>query len=171
MKKRFLIIFSFLAFFSLFAAGYKAEKVEAVSQYGIVRKFTTPKATRGTWYYRQKGDKNIYKVKITAHTAAGDKLYVRSEKFFKNHVDNLSHVKRNAFIKKVMKKNIYVAYKYKNGFNVNNWVDLAGDGVYYLPASKKVNGKKVKALQLATGAGPYNVAYAYKSKALVKAAK
>lgn len=54
------------------------------------------------------------------------------------------------------------------GFNVNNWVNLAGDGEYYIPVTRTVNGKKVKALRIATGAGPYTAAYAYKTKALVK---
>ena len=42
------------------------------------------------------------------------------------------------------------------------------DSEYYIPVTRTVNGKKVKALRIATGAGPYTAAYAYKTKALVK---
>lgn len=135
---------------------------------GIVKRFTTPKATRGTWYYYEKGDTNktIYKVKITTHSVNGNKLYVPSQKFFKKHVYNVSTKKRNQFIKKT--ENIYAGFKYKKGFNVNNWVNLAGDGEYYIPTTKKINGKKVKTLRIATGSGPFTVGYAFKNKKLAK---
>lgn len=70
-----------------------------------------------------------------------------------------------------MKKNIYRGFLYKKGFNVNNWVSVAGDVEYYLPVVKTVAGKKVKALKVATGAGPYTAYYAYKSRALVNTGK
>ena len=70
-----------------------------------------------------------------------------------------------------MKKNIYAAYNFKKGFNVNNWVNLAGDGVYYIPVTRTVKGKKVKALKIATGADQHASAYAYRTKVLARAAK
>ncbi|GAA3635590.1 hypothetical protein GCM10022297_12880 [Lactobacillus hamsteri] len=178
MKKRYLFLLSLLAFLGVFTVGMQSQSqtVQAANQYGIARKYTTPKATRGTWYYRETGKyssdkKTIYKVKITAHTAAGNKLYVPSESFLKKNVYNVSAKKRNAFIKKVTKKNIYAAYDFKKGFNVNNWINLAGDGIFYIPTTRKVNGKKVKALKIATGASQQAVSYAFKTKALAKAAK
>lgn len=178
MKKRYLFLLSLLAFLSVFAVGMQSqsETVKASNPYGIARKYTTPKATRGTWYYRETGKyssdkKTIYKVKITAHTAAGNKLYVPSEAFFKKNVYNVSAKKRNAFIKKVMKKNIYAAYDFKKGFNINNWVNLAGDGVFYIPVTRTVKGKKVKALKIATGASQQAVGYAFKTKKLAREAK
>lgn len=68
-------------------------------------------------------------------------------------------------------QNVYAAYNFKKGFNVNNWVNLAGDGVYYIPVTRTVKGKKVKALKIATGADQHASAYAFKTKALAKAAK
>lgn len=166
MKKKILFLMSLLAALTIGLIGYKAEPVSAANQYGIAKKFTTPKATRGVWYYHEKGSEKIEKLKITKHTAAGYKLYVPSQKFFKKNVYQASVKKRNAFIKKVMKKNIYAGFLYKKGFNVNNWVSVAGDGIYYLPVAKMVAGKKVKALRVATGAGPYTAYYAYKTKKL-----
>ena len=168
MKKKFLVILAFLSCLSLFAIN-KTQNVQAANKYGISRKYTTPKVTRGTWYYLEDGKMN--KIKITAHTAAGSKLYVPSKAFFEKNVYNVSTKKRNAFIKKVMKKNIYAGYNYKKGFNVNNWVNLAGDGVYYIPKKMTVKDTKVTALRIATGAGPYTSAYAFKSPELAKAAK
>lgn len=171
MKKKFMFLMSLLAVVTVGLISYNAQPVSAANQYGIAKKFTTPKATRGVWYYKEKGSKKIESLKITKHTAAGDKLYVPSQAFFKKNVYTVSASKRNAFIKKVMKKNIYAAFLYKKGFNVNNWVSVAGDGIYYLPVTKTVANKKVKALRVATGAGPYTAYYAYKTKKLVNAAK
>lgn len=42
---------------------------------------------------------------------------------------------------------------------------------YYIPVTRTVKGKKVKALKIATGADQYASAYAFKTKALAKAAK
>lgn len=165
MKKKILLFVSLLAGL-LFFVSTPTYASKIPKGYGIAKVFTTPKATRGTWYYREKGDKNISKVKITAHTIDGKKLYVPSQTFFKKNVYNVSTKKRNQFIKKT--QNIYAGSLYKKGFNVNNWVNLAGAGDYYIPVTRTVNGKKVKALRLATGAGPYTAAYAYKNKALVK---
>lgn len=168
MKKKLLLFVSFLAGL-LFLVSTSTYASKLPKGYGIAKTFTTPKATRGTWYYREKGDKTISKVKITAHSVDGKKLYVPSQKFFEKNVYNVSAKKRNQFIKKT--ENIYAAANYKKGFNVNNWVNLAGDGEYYIPVTRTVNGKKVKALRIATGAGPYTAAYAYKTKKLARLAK
>lgn len=170
MKKKILVVLSFIALLGVMAFALpKANTQAATTKYGIARKFTTPKATRGTWYYREGNEKKIYQLKITKHAVNKNHLYVRSEKYFKKHVYGVNPTKLSKFIKQT--ENIYAAQKYQRGFNVNNWVNLAGDGNYYLPVTRKVNGKKVHALKLATGAGPYLAAYAYKTKALVKQAK
>ena len=49
MRKRYLFLMSLVAFFSIFFVGMQSQNVYAASQYGIARKYTTPKATRGTW--------------------------------------------------------------------------------------------------------------------------
>lgn len=172
MKKKLVYLFSaaLFIFLGIFQLGLKSETVEGA--YGISHPYNTPLATRGNWYYLDrdsKGAKKIYTVKITAHAVNKDKLYVPSQKYFKKHVYNASEKKRNQFIEQT--KNIYAAYNYKKGFNVNNWVSLAGDGVYYLPTTRKVKGKKVKALRIATGAGPFTAAYAYQTKKLARLAK
>lgn len=172
MKKNFIYLFSItlFIFLGIFHLGLKAQTVEGA--YGIARPYNTPLATRGTWYYRDQDSsdkKKLYTVKITAHAVNKDKLYVPSQKYFKKHVYQATEKQRNKFIEQT--KNIYAAYNYKKGFNVNNWVNLAGDGVYYVPVTRKVKGKKVKALRIATGAGPYTASYAYRTKALTRQAK
>ncbi|MCT7762189.1 MAG: hypothetical protein N4R47_04375 [Lactobacillus crispatus] len=47
-------------------------RVDAAS-WGAKNLFTTPKETRGTWYYKQEG--KIKKLKITTHTFNKIKLY------------------------------------------------------------------------------------------------
>ncbi len=47
MRKRYLFLMSLVAFFSIFFVGIQSQNVHAASQYGITRKYTTPKATRG----------------------------------------------------------------------------------------------------------------------------
>ena len=59
-------------------------------------------------------------------------------------------------------------YKGKTGFNVNNWLPTAGDGVYYVPVTRTRDGKKVTALRIGTGANNYFASYAYKTKELAK---
>lgn len=81
MKKKLLLFVSFLAGL-LFLVSTPTYASKLPKGYGIAKTFTTPKATRGTWYYREKGDKTISKVKITAHSVDGKKLYVPSQKFF-----------------------------------------------------------------------------------------
>lgn len=173
MKKKFLYLVSLLTFMGILFV-IRPVTVEANNQYGVAHRFTTPLATRGIWYYRNtdsysSNKKTIHVLKITAHTVDGQKLYVPSQKFFKKHVYRVSTKKRNQFIEKT--QHLSAAYKFRKGFNVNNWVNLAGDGEYYLPVIKKINGKRVTALQLATGAGPMVYATAYKSKALARKMK
>lgn len=171
MKKKFLFLLSLFALIGIFFVARPNQPVQAANNYGIARKYTTPLATRGIWYYRD--GKKISTVKITAHSVKDQelyKLYVPSQKYFKKHVYNVSAKKRNAFIKKT--KNLYAAYNFKKGFNVNNWVNLAGAGNYYLPGTKNIKSKKVAVLRLATGANAMVTAgIAYKTRALAQSNK
>ncbi len=104
--------------------------VNAASQ-GVKALFTTPKATRGTWYYKEDG--KIRHCKITAHTVDGRKLYkVLPKKEYvkwKNRVERKNLKEHRKFIDKI--NNIqFPAYKLKwhgiTSFNTNDWVTGAG---------------------------------------------
>lgn len=104
--------------------------VNAASQ-GVKALFTTPKATRGTWYYKEDG--KIRYCKITAHTVDGRKLYkVLPKKEYvkwKNRVERKNLKEHRKFIDKI--NNIqFQAYKLKwhgiTSFNTNDWVTGAG---------------------------------------------
>ena len=53
---------------------HKKQK-QLLNTWGAKEVFTTPKSTRGTWYYKEKG--KVKKFSITAHTVNGLKLYKR----------------------------------------------------------------------------------------------
>lgn len=129
--------------------------VNAASQ-GAKALFTTPKATRGTWYYKEDG--KIRHCKITAHTVDGRKLYkVLPKKEYvkwKNRVERKNLKEHRKFIDKI--NNIqFPAYKLKwhgiTSFNTNDWVTGAGNGTYYVPVTKTRHGKKVKAIRFGYG--------------------
>lgn len=146
--------------------------VNAASQ-GAKSLFTTPKATRGTWYYKEDG--RIKHCKITAHTVDGRKLYkILPEKEYakwKNRVERQNIKEHRKLISKINTIQ-FQAYKLKwhgiTSFNTNGWVTGAGNGIYYVPVTKTRHGKKVKAIRFDQGAGNYFDRYGYKTKKLAK---
>ena len=75
MKKKLLLFVSFLAGL-LFLISTSTYASKLPKGYGIAKTFTTPKATRGTWYYRGKGDKTISKVKIRSEELLKELVYL-----------------------------------------------------------------------------------------------
>lgn len=75
MKKKFLLLLS--AFLLVLGLASVSSKTDAATikatDWGAKKAFTTPKKTRGTWYYKE--DKKVKKFKITAYTIDGVKLY------------------------------------------------------------------------------------------------
>lgn len=75
MKKKFLLLLS--AFLLVLGLASVSSKTDAATikatDWGAKKVFTTPKKTRGTWYYKE--DKKVKKFKITAYTIDGVKLY------------------------------------------------------------------------------------------------
>lgn len=135
--------------------------------------FTTPKATRGTWYYKEDG--RIKHCKITAHTVDGRKLYkILPEKEYAKWENRVEHQNIKEHRKLISKINTiqFQAYKLKwhgiTSFNTNGWVTGAGNGIYYVPVTKTRHGKKVKAIRFGSGAGNYFDRYGYKTKKLAR---
>ena len=135
--------------------------------------FTTPKATRGTWYYKEDG--RIKHCKITAHTVDGRKLYkILPEKEYAKWENRVEHQNIKEHRKLISKINTiqFQAYKLKwhgiTSFNTNDWVTGAGNGIYYVPVTKTRHGKKVKAIRFGSGAGNYFDRYGYKTKKLAR---
>lgn len=71
LKNRVIFLTAFIVS-CLFCINISSQNVKAAS-WGAKEMFTTPKSTRGVWYYND--DDQIKKLKITAHTVNGGKLY------------------------------------------------------------------------------------------------
>ena len=143
------------------------------ASWGAKSLFTTPKATRGTWYYKEDG--RIKHCKITAHTVDGRKLYkILPEKEYAKWENRVEHQNIKEHRKLISKINTiqFQAYKLKwhgiTSFNTNGWVTRAGNGIYYVPVTKTRHGKKVKAIRFGSGAGNYFDRYGYKTKKLAR---
>ena len=141
------------------------------ASWGAKSLFTTPKATRGTWYYKEDG--RIKHCKITAHTVDERKLYkILPEKEYAKWENRVEHQNIKEHRKLISKINTiqFQAYKLKwhgiTSFNTNDWVTGAGNGIYYVPVTKTRHGKKVKAIRFGSGAGNYFDRYGYKTKKL-----
>lgn len=143
------------------------------ASWGATKVFTTPKKTRGTWYFKEDGE--MEKVTITAHTVNKLKLYhelkgkvsAKWDKKFRKLSD-----KKQIQLQKQFNKTRLAAYNFSfhgiKSFNANGWLATGGDGFYYTPVTRKVNGKKVKALRLGEGATNQLDTYAFHNKNLVK---
>ena len=143
------------------------------ASWGAKSLFTTPKAIRGTWYYKEDG--RIKHCKITAHTVDGRKLYkILPEKEYAKWENRVEHQNIKEHRKLISKINTiqFQAYKLKwhgiTSFNTNDWVTGAGNGIYYVPVTKTRHGKKVKAIRFGSGAGNYFDRYGYKTKKLAR---
>ena len=143
------------------------------ASWGAKSLFTTPKATRGTWYYKEDG--RIKHCKITAHTVDGRKLYkILPEKEYAKWENRVEHQNIKEHRKLISKINTiqFQAYKLKwhgiTSFNTNDWVTGAGNGIYYVPVTKTRHDKKVKAIRFGSGAGNYFDRYGYKTKKLAR---
>lgn len=143
------------------------------ASWGAKSLFTTPKATRGTWYYKEDG--RIKHCKITAHTVDGRKLYkILPEKEYAKWENRVEHQNIKEHRKLISKINTiqFQAYKLKwhgiTSFNTNDWITGAGNGIYYVPVTKTRHGKKVKAIRFGSGAGNYFDRYGYKTKKLAR---
>lgn len=171
MKKRILLVVSTLLLL-LVVLGFNGNRAKATSR-GAKAVYTTPVATRGTWYYEKKGKVNT--VKITAHTLNGLKLYKalegKAEKaWFKKlmKADKKSHYKLANKVSLSKYEAYTFTYRGKKGFNACGWLSGGGDGVYYAPVKKTIHGQKAKALRIGDGDHNYLKAFAYKNKNLLK---
>lgn len=178
--KLFAFLFAFVALLGITLA-VNANTADAISTktkqyYGIQKEFVTPKATRGTWYSYDMQSNKFQKIVITKNTAEGAKLFkalnAKQTDAMIKKINKMSNKQKRAFYngiydQKLSQAEIY-KYKGKTGFNVNNWLPTAGDGVYYVPVTRTRDGKKVTALRIGTGANNYFASYAYKTKELAK---
>lgn len=167
MKKHLLLLLAFLSFGLLGLAGNS--KTAQAAPWGARKVYTTPKATRGTWYYKE--GHHIRRWKITAHYSHGRKLYrVLPSKSYDKWWHRLIRASRKK-IKKV-DRTMWQAYTIRyhgiKGFNSNGWLTGAGDGIYYVPVHRTRHGKRVKALRFGGGARNWKMFYAYKSKRLAR---
>lgn len=151
-------------------------RVDAAS-WGAKNLFTTPKETRGTWYYKQEG--KIKKLKITTHTFNKIKLYkmLSSNQAIK-WTKKLAKTDKKSGYKLAQKVGTsqYEATDFKfhktAGFAADGWLssDRADSGHTYVAIKKKdkSNNDKVDALRVGNGADNSFLYYCYKSKKLIK---
>ncbi len=170
-KKHFIILTSILLVL-IIGLTVNKEKVDA-APYGASQLYTTPVATRGTWYYKE--NHKIKKWVITAHTSNGRKLYkILPNKSYTYWYNRLTKQSTRKLIKTNdwLDNHMWQAYTFRwhgiTSFNSNGWLAGAGDGIYYVPVNKYKNGEYVKALRFGGGARNWLDFYAYKDKNLVR---
>lgn len=151
----------------------QAAQTSKTAKWGATKLYTTPKAVRGTWYYRDYKNR-LQKLKITAHTINGVKIYKDlSEKQFIKYskkIQKMSIKKSDQlydWFTKHIKAGETVKRKGITGMDINEWLAEGGSGAEFLPATRIKNGKKVKALKIDTGAF-IPEGYAYKNKKYAK---
>lgn len=149
-------------------------QASTASKWGATKLYTTPKATRGTWYSYQSG--KIVKFKVTAHTLGKAKLY----KYPKNFSSLLNKLQKMPSSKqeKVRKSFSDIAQAYTEddyhgirAINLQAWLPPMGYGTHYIPVTRTRNGVKTRALRIDYGAGHVLWYYAYPSKKLAAPAK
>lgn len=154
--------------------GITPSKVQAAS-WGVTKMYTTPKNTRGTWYFKDDG--KIKKLKITAHTLNGKKLFkILSDSAVEKWTKKLAKADQDSDFKLAKKvgNSKYEAYTIKfhgrYSFNANAWLAASSmdTGSTYAPVSKKRKGKKVTALRVGDGTDNSFSFYGYSSRKLVK---
>lgn len=149
-------------------------KVSAAS-WGAKKVYTTPKRTRGNWYYKKNG--KIKKLRITTHTLNGVKLYkILKGSAMESWTRKLAKADEDANFKLAKKvgNSKYEAYTFKfhgnYGFNASDWLadDSTNTGSYYAPVKKHRKGKTVTALRVGNGTDNSFSFYGYSSKKLAK---
>lgn len=172
MKKKKVVLFFTALLVVLGLASIHTQKADAAS-WGAKQVFTTPKRTRGTWYYKEYG--RIKKVKVTAHTVNGLKLYkiLKGKKADKIEDKFAADDEKSDYkLENKVSTSKLEAYTFKyrgvTGFNATGWLAGAGDGFYYVPVVRNIKGKKINALRIGEGAGNYFAYYAYKKASLAK---
>lgn len=137
--------------------------------------YTTPKQTRGTWYYKKNG--KIKKLRITAHTFDKVKLYkMLSNKQTRKWTKKLAKADQESGFKLAKKVGTsqYEADDFKfhksAGFTINGWLssDNADSGHTYVTVKKKYKGSKIKTLRVRNGAVNAFLYYCYRTKKLAK---
>lgn len=151
----------------------KTTKQTTQAKWGATKLYTTPKSVRGTWYYRDYKNR-LQKLKITAHTINGVKIYKDlSEKQYDKYTKKIQKMstkksdKLYDWFSKHIKAGENVTRHGVKGMDINEWLVEAGSGAEFLPATRTKNGKKVKALKVDTGAF-IPEGYAYKSAKYAK---
>lgn len=174
MKSKNRVAFLLLFLIScLLCINVSSHNVSAAS-WGAKKVYTTPKNTRGTWYYND--DDQVKKLKITAHTVNGVKLYQRlTEKNAKKRLTKLAKADEKEdfkLAKKVAKSRLEADdFKFygRYGFSAEGWLTAGNDNEkYYSPLTKKKAGKKVTALRVGEGATNEFAFYCYRNKKLTE---
>lgn len=173
MKKNKLIVF-LVSLLTLLVVGLSVNTNTASAKYGYAGKTTTPKSIRGTWYYKgwRNGQKKnrIYKLSITVHKINGKTLYKLNKKYDDKFWSKSTSWKTRNKVFKVTKNWLngqVLKYQGKPDLMVIGWLPGSGDGIDYVPVTRRAHGKRVKALRISTG-DYFTRVYAYKTRKLAR---
>lgn len=150
-----------------------AKPQEADASWGMHHVYTTPKRTRGNWFYKE--GRHIKRLHITAHTLNGRRLYkVLPRRQYSKYENKLNKLSESKLLKtyNYFDKHAFQAFTFKfhgtRSFNVNGWLAGAGDGAFYTPVKHRSHHRKVRALRIGHGAYNWLTCYAYRSRKLAR---
>lgn len=174
-KKILVFILGMLTVLTTVTIGTKqaqAKSIYSAAYWGAKKKVTVPKKLRGTWYLKGY-NKKPQKFKFTTHKFNNSVIYKDlSEKASIRYLDKYDKLSRRNS-KKVfhyLDNNVFSGILFRwhgnTGINLHTWLIGQGGGAQYVPITRKINGKKVKAIRIGGGAGNTLVCYAYHNKSL-----
>lgn len=150
----------------------QAKSIYSATYWGASKKVTVPKKLRGTWYYLNDNDK-LTKIRFTTHTFNKAVIYKdlsdkKEDRYFDKFEKLPLHKQRSLFtyFDKHALVGLVFTWHGKTGIDIHSWLVRAGGGAQYIPVTRKINGKRVKAIRIGGGAYDMLDGYAYKTKAL-----
>ena len=174
-KKLLTIIVTLLATVGFLAVDHNtthAQSIYSAKYWGASRKVTIPQKLRGSWYFVNDANE-LTKIKFTTHMFNKATIYKflseKEESKYFNKYNKLSiHKQRSIldYFTNYALSGIVFTWHNKTGINLHAWLIGEGGGAQYVPVTRNINGKKVKAIRI--GGGAYNSlnGYAYKTKSL-----
>lgn len=139
----------------------------ATGKYGNKGPFAVPGDMQGTWYSADNDDESTMTIDGHSMTIDGDtlKLYHQDPQFARDN-DQPSDAQVQAT--KKWGRTQYLHADDGTWLNVQGWFQGAGDGSSYMVKTETIDGKPVKVLVVAGGAGPWVEAVYYPTKALAQ---
>lgn len=148
-------------------AGNAAHGDSATGKYGNKGPFAVPADMQGTWYSDDDDDESTMTIDGHSMTIDGDlvKLYHQDPQFAQ---DNVHPSDDQVQATKEWRRTQMLHNDDGTWLNIQGWFQGAGDGESYMTKTETIDGKPVKVLVVAGGAGPWVEAVYYPTKALAQ---